>query len=98
MKFGKKYNMNHHRVSRFPLQFSLQCARGVGRIDLAGILFRVNYALGIIPGPNALWSSHTKRKRKRRHSIGFLYYPVNLPHQVKAMTNDVAFQFGLVPI
>ena len=42
------------------------------------------------------WSSRTKRKRHR--SIGFLYYPVNLPHQAKAMPSDVAFQLGPVPV
>ena len=34
----------------------------------------------------------------RCRSIEFLYYPVNLPHQAKAIPSDVAFQLGPVPI
>ena len=46
------------------------------------------------------WSNHTKRMRKRRRFIGFLLFPVYLPHQAnaKVMSSGIPFQLGHVAI
>ena len=43
-----------------------------------------------------LWSSHTKRTRKRHGFIGFLIFPVYLPDQTKAKATSL-FNWVLDP-